>query len=392
MRCGGSLSNSASIFGSNHIGGIVMYMNRLLTMSLCTLISLLYSSSIAFADWDKTYGTPSQELASSVDQTTDGGYIIAGFTHAYGAGGTVSLIKTDSNGNEMWERTFGGEEWDYIFVVHQTTDGGYIMAGTTMSFGAGDGDLWLIKTDSSGNEVWSRTFGGANNDRGFDVKQTTDGGYILVGDTSSFGVVSYDLWLIKTDSFGHKTWEKFFAGTNWDFGRSVWQTTDGGYIIAGDTSYHGPDEYNIWLIKTDSAGNMMWNKTLGGPLGDQAHDVQQTADGGYIVGGTTYSFGSGDNDFWLIKTNSAGTMMWDKTFGGTAWDELRSVRQTADGGYIMAGTTESYGAGETDVWVIKTDATGNSTWGMAAISSPGGPDLMERDPMTSGSSKSTACA
>ena len=309
-------------------------------------------------EWDKIYGTPSNDLASSVDQTTDGGYIIAGFTHAYGAEGTVLLIKTDSNGNQMWTSTFGGEEWDFIYVVHQTTDGGYIMAGTTKSFGAGDGDLWLIKTDSSGNEVWSRTFGGSNYDGCYDVKQTTDGGYILVGDTSSFGVVSYDLWLIKTDSFGHKTWEKFFSGTNWDYGRSVWQTTDGGYIIAGDTSSYGPNEYDIWLIKTNSAGTMMWNRMLGGTEGDQVQVVQQTADGGYIVAGNTYSFGSGDNDIWLIKTNSAGNITWDKTFGGTSAEVGRSVQQTTDGGYIVAGWTRSYGEGDKNAWLIKIDSSG----------------------------------
>ena len=210
------------------------------------------------------------------------------------------LIKTDSNGNEEWNQTFGGNDYDLGYSVQQTIDGGYIITGSTWN---GSRDVWLIKTDSNGDEEWNQTFGGPDYDFGVSIQQTTDGGFIITGYTY-LGL--RNVWLIKTDPDGNEEWNQTFGGNDDDYGYSVQQTTDGGYIITGATSSFGNGETDVWLIKTDPDGNEEWNQTFGGNDDDYGYSVQQTTDGGYIITGATSSFGNGDRDVWLIKTNSGG--------------------------------------------------------------------------------------
>ena len=215
---------------------------------------------------------------------------------------------------QSWEKTFGGTGFDWGNSVQQTTDGGYIITGSTESFGSPD--VWLIKTDGNGIEQWNNTFGGTENDYGYSVQQTNDGGYIITGETKSFGSGNPNVYLIKTDGNGDSLWTKTFGGTDYSKGKSIQQTTDGGYIITGVTTSLGIGFYEVWLIKTDGNGDSLWTKTFGGSDYDEGYSVQQTTDGGYIItGGIKFL-----SDVYLIKTDGNGDSLWTKTFGGTDYE------------------------------------------------------------------------
>ena len=303
-------------------------------------------------DWNRTFGGGSLDYAHSVAQTSDGGFILAGKTYSFGAGDVDAwLIRTDASGIEEWSRTFGGASWDYARSVAQTSDGGFILAGRTESFGAGGLDAWLIRTNASGIEDWSRTFGGARDDYANSVAQTSDGGFILAGYTEG----SHDAWLIRTDASGIEQWSRTFGGGDLDGASSIAQTSDGGFILAGYTrESFGAGWYDddAWLIRTDASGIEEWSRTFGGVDYDRAHSVAQTSDGGFILAGRTESFGTGDRA-WLIRTDASGIEQWSRTFGGAGRDEAYAVAQTSDGGFILAGETWSSGAGREDAWLIK---------------------------------------
>jgi len=376
---------------------------------LIALLSAICLTSLAFAQtaWTRTYGGTSDDWGNSVRQTTDGGYIVVGYTYSFGAGySDVYLIKADASGETLWTRTYGGAGSDEGCSLQQTTDGGYIIAGngddyliktnasgdtlwtraycgtqgdggqsvqqTTdggyiiaggIYFGAGDWDVYLIKTNASGDTLWTRTYGGTREDRGRSVQQTADGGYVIAGSTRSFGAGGYnDVYLIKTNDQGDTLWTRTYGGTGFDSnGSSVQQTTDGGYIITGYTSCFGAGQ-DVYLIKTNAQGDTLWTRTYGGLGIDEGYSLQQTTGGGYIIAGSTNSFGAGDWDVYLIKTNASGDTLWTRTYGGTNGEWGNSVRQTTDGGYIITGYTYSYsfGAGGQDVYLIKTDANGNA--------------------------------
>jgi hypothetical protein len=314
-------------------------------------------------EWDKTFGGLDYDACYSVQQTSDGGYIVAGGTYSYGFGGSdVWLIKTAANGDMQWNKTLGEEQNEACYSIQKTADGGYIVVGKTKISEPENYDVLLLKTDVYGNKVWDKTFGGASFDAGWWVQLTDDGGYIITGVTESQGAGKGDLWLIKTDFSGEFLWDKTFGGIGYEEAESVLQTTDGGFILVGLTESTSSGDQDLLLIKTDNDGNKLWDKTYGGDKDDSGFSLKETDDGEYLIVGRTKSFGAGNEDLWLIKTDSSGNLLWDKTFGGCKNDGGSRIQKTNDDGYIIVGYTESFGAGSVDFWLIKTDRDGNKLW------------------------------
>jgi len=326
------------------------------------LVTIFFSSTPTYGQqsWIKTYGGDAWDFGHSVQQSLDGGYIITGRTMSAGAGGEdLYLIKIDANGDTVWSKTYGGANSDGGCCVQKTSDGGYIIVGRTLSFGAGYVDVWLLKTDSLGDTLWTKTFGTPNEDWGYFGQQTIDGGYIITG-YQMFSPGEGDVWLIKTNEFGNELWTKTFGGSNYDEARSVRQTPDRGYIICGTDNYNTSNS-ELYLIKTDSLGNEDWSKTYGGALMDYGLGVALTLDGGYIaVGKKTISGLAGEA--YLVKINSNGDTLWTKTYGGTAEDYAHSVQQTADSGYILCGGFSNTVNYSSEGYLIKTNSNGDTLW------------------------------
>ena len=335
------------------------------------LILLLVLASYAFVvfaqelDWTQTYAGTGSDVAWEVIQTVDGGYAIIGSTHTEGTGNPDAwLIKTDSSGDEEWNTTYGYPGFptaDHGYSIQQTSDGGYVFTGCTFSYGVGGGDVWLVKTLSDGTLDWHNTFGGASHDSGWSVKQTSDGGYVIAGTTASFGAGSFDIWIIKTDSSGNEVWNSTFGGSSQDMGSCVVETSDG-YVVVGRTlsfSVGSPGD-DLWLIKTDLNGDHLWDRTYGASYNDGGHHIKQTPDGGFIIAGQSTYLGN-PYDALLIKTDSDGYDEWIKTYGGPWMERGFSVDLTSDGGYILTG----YGpnaTGSDSIWLVKTDSNGDHEW------------------------------
>jgi len=339
--------------------------NQVATKEYVDLVCSGLPSSHTLSCWAKTYGGGSYDSSASISQTQDGGYILAGWTYSFSAGVPDALvIKLNSSGNIQWAKTYGGSGEDYASSISQTQDGGYILAGNTHSFGPVVSGALVIKLDSSGNIQWAKTYweNSYSDYRVYSISQTQDGGYILAGDTYSFGARESDALVIKLDSSGNIQWAKTYGGSNYDYASSISQTQDGGYILAGNTLSFGAGENDALVIKLNSSGNIQWAKTYGGGWGDGASSISQTQDGGYILAGWTYSFSVGQSDALVIKLDSSGNIQWAKTYGGSNYDYASSISQTQDGGYILAGDTHSFGAGGYDALVIKLNSSGNIQW------------------------------
>ncbi len=361
-----NMSDMNIIFNSNAINDTIYIVSevyfdetRFYQLVVSDTIGFSTSSIIeeasSYCMFINTYGSG---VGKSVIYIPDVGYVIVGTSNS-----DIILLKADTYGYEEWRQYFGGSSGDQGHSLQNTSDGGFIIAGYTSSFGNGSYDFWLIKTDSQGNEIWNQTFGNTELDECLSVNQTSDGGYILTGYTVING--NYDVWLVKTDTQGNEEWNQIFGGSDYDWGKYVAQTEDGGYIITGKTSSYGSGSSNIWLIKTDSQGNEIWSQTFGGNQGVSCtgYSVQQTLDGGYIiVGHTDIYWSSRHDDAWLIKTDYNGQEEWNRIIGGSESDQGRAVQQTLDGGFIITGITSSFGSRSYDAWLIKTDTQGNEEW------------------------------
>ena len=380
------------------------------------LLISLFSAAFSFGQtpagiqWQKCFGGSLDEYITNIQQTSDGGYISIGVTNSNNGdvsgnhGGTdVWLVKTNSIGNLQWQKCFGGTLDDYGFSIQQTTDGGFILTGYTYSNNGdvsgnhGNADVWVAKLNTAGILQWQKCFGGLSSEAGTSIQQTSDGGYVLVGFTfSNNGDVSGnhgegDIWVVKLNSSGILQWQKCYGGVSYDECSDIKQTSDGGFILTGRTTSndgdvsgnHGgsspnnPPTYaasDYWVIKLNSSGVILWQKCFGGTSDEYSGSVQQTSDGGFILTGYTYSNNGdvsgnhGGADIWVAKLNTAGVLQWQKCFGGTSDDWGSSIKQTNDGGFILTGRTYSNNGdvsgnhGNADVWVAKLNTAGILQW------------------------------
>jgi hypothetical protein len=387
---GKSHSNSGDVSG-NHAPGSADYW-------------IVKLNPTGIIEWQKCLGGTHHDIANSIQQTSDGGYIVAGISNSndsdvtghHGSSTWMDywIVKLSLNGLIEWQKSLGGTDEDVCNDIRQTSDGGYIIAGSSYSndgdisghHGGREYDYWIVKLDSNGVMEWQKSLGGTYGDDASSIQQTNDGGYIIAGATgSNDGDVTgnhgdYDYWIVKLSSSGLIEWQKCLGGTHRDIAKSIQQTIDGGYIIAGSsgsndgdvTGNHGGDDY--WIVKLNSSGLIEWQKSLGGMRMDYAYSIQLTSNGGYIVAGCSNSndgdvtghYGSLDYyDYWIVKLNSNGVMEWQKSIGGSDDDEAFAIKQTNDGGYIAAGYCDSHDGiitgnhGSTDFGIIKLSNTIN---------------------------------
>ncbi len=313
--------------------------------------------------WQSNIGSTYNELGNAAVQTDDGNYVVFGSTYSFGAGDfDMYLLKLNSVGDTIWTATYGGDLTEYGYDIQKTPDGGFILVGSTRSFGNGKRDVYLLKVDSLGEVMWSRTYGGAEDDEGCSVR-VTGGGYIICGTTSSSGAGYSDLYLIRTNVDGDTLWTRTFGSTGGESGSAVREVADGGYIAVGSTGSFGEGYSSIYLVRVGSSGDSLWAVALGGNKADFGSDVEVAQDGGLIIVGSTASYGAGYSDVYLIKTDISGVPLWEKTFGGVNDDHGYSISPLRGGGYIITGTTESFGAQSVDIYAIRTDIFGNQIWG-----------------------------
>jgi hypothetical protein len=376
-------------------------MNKLFLFFSLALVQCISLAQAPAIEWQKSFGGSTIDEAKSVQQNTDGSYIIAGYTQSNNGDVTGNhgnsdywVVKLATTGYIQWQKTLGGTGDEYAYSIQQTSDGGYIVAGYTNSNNGdvtgnhGNNDYWVVKLSDAGIIQWQKTFGGTQNDYAYSIQQTRDGGYIVAGSTSSNdGDVTgnhggSDMWILKLSATGNIQWQKALGGTYGDAGYSIQQTTDGGYIAVGFTASSDGDVINHigalddWVVKLTNTGTIEWQKSLGGTASEIANSVEQTSDGGYIIAGITRSYdgdvtgyhGGNGYDYWIVKLSGMGIIQWQKTLGGTEDDYTWSIKQTMDGGYVVGGSSLSNDGdisgnhGNYDFWVVKLSNTGAIQW------------------------------
>jgi predicted secreted protein len=313
--------------------------------------------------WNWTYGGANMDWGCSVIETSTGGFAAVGYTESSGAGDSdVWLILTDESGDPQSSHTFGGVDRDIGWGIIEVSSGGFLIVGETESFGAGDFDAWLIRVDANGNHLWNQTYGGLYDEWGWTVVEVSTGGFVFSGRTSSLGAGSFDVWLVRTDSNGNHIWNHTFGGIDIDAGRGMVELSTGGFAIIGQTASFGAGFYDFYLIRTDADGNLVWSRTYGGTGLDEAASIAELSTGGFVLTGDTFSYGAGSSDVWLIRTDANGNSLWNRTFGGADADGGMSVIEMSSGGYAITGETASLGAGGADLWLIRTNADGIASW------------------------------
>ena len=318
----------------------------------------------ALADqWVKTYGGTGTDRATSVQQTSDGGYIMAGRTDSLGVGKLDAwVLRLDLGGNIEWQKTYGGAGDDEVLSVVEASGGGFVVVGYTSSTGAGKKDVWVLKLDEDGNVEWQKTYGGAEDDEAFSVVEATGGGFVVAGQTSSSGAGKKDVWVLKLDDDGIVEWQKAYGGSGDDVVYSIQQTLDEKLIVAGSTDSFGAGKKDAWILNLDRDGNIVWQKTYGAVGDDEVLSIRQTSGKGYITAGWTNSYAGIKTEAWVLNLDGDGNIQWQRTYGGSGEDKIYSIQETLDGRYIVAGTMDSYGSGKKDAWIMKLDANTSILW------------------------------
>jgi hypothetical protein len=345
--------------------------------------------------WQKSFGGSNNDVAWAMDQTDDGGIVVAGYSRS-NDGDIISnngltdycIMKLDASGNLEWEKSIGGSDDDWAFAIRQTTDEGFIVAGHSksndidVSGNHGEWDYWVVKLNANGNLLWQKSLGGSDDDEAYSVVETSDGGFVFAGGSdSNDGDASGnhgdgDAWIVKLDVSGNLVWQKSLGGSGDDYAYSIQQISGDGFIVAGSSpsndgdvsGNHGHSDY--WIVKLDEGGNLLWQKSFGGSDYEEANSVQQTFDGGFIVAGYSYSsdgdvsINHGLTDYWIVKLDPAGNLHWQKSLGGISYDKSSSIHQCTDGGFVIAGLSfsndgdvsgnhgDSFGNSE-DYWIVK---------------------------------------
>ncbi len=323
---------------------------------------LLMSQTIPEVEWDRTYGGSGSDIAQDITPTKDGGFLVAGSTYNQGTGGyDFLLVKIDDQGNKLWDRDYGGSEYDGVNAICPSGDRSFLAVGSSWSKGAGRSDFWVIKMDNQGNKLWDRTYGGSGHEEASDIISSGDGFFLVAGFKFSNGV-GKDFWVVKIDDQGNKLWDRTYGGIASDEASTIIASGDGGFLIVGYTHSKGMGRSDFWVVKIDNQGKKLWESAYGGSDSDMADAITRTKDGGFLIAGSTYSKGSGKADIWVVKIDDQGKRLWDRTYGGSGSDLANAITPANDGGFLIAGYTYSNGAGSTDFWVVKIDDQGNKLW------------------------------
>lgn len=309
--------------------------------------------------WQKKYYSPSSPGAYAIHQTLEGGYIIAWtIGHTWGSHSNIRIMKLSQSGIVEWQAIYSGDSAYEAFSIQQTSDREYVMYGNVFSRETESYDILVMKANEGGDMLWSRTYGAAEEDYAFAAHELSDRGFIIAGYTASFGAGERDAWIIRMTEEGDIAWQKTYGGGDRDYVKSIQETTDNGFIAAGGTSSFGAGYGDFWIIKLDRNGNADWQRAYGTDAHEEATSIRQSSDGGYIVAGVADYAPGIESAFLILKLDEDGNVIWQKKYSNGLYNKAAAIRQTPDGGYIATGTTKGAGAIAEDVWVIKLDSEG----------------------------------
>jgi len=326
-------------------------------------IYLINMDALGNLKWSKTYGGTENDFGHSMDNTNDGNFIILGHTSSFSKDyNDLCLIKINQEGKVLWSKSYGLDASDYASEVQATSDGGFIILAETINFINNDknSDILVVKTDAVGTIQWSKVFGGDNTDYGYSIEQTRDGGYVIGGETNSYGAGDWDYYLLKLKADGAVEWSKTYGELGTDFGRYAQQTPDGGYLIGGNTTNHKADGFDICLIKVDASGEVQWTKVYGGVGTDYLLNLKMVDEKGFVIVGYTNSSDQLSEDAFVMHFNHSGNIIWTKAFGSNLNDYGVTLTITSDNDLIIGGSTKGFGTIEDDVYIIKTTLKFNS--------------------------------